>query len=201
MLVTLRAAVPGAEPVAVVSLAHGRCLRPAVRYKPGGIEPPPAAGMSATAVVLPHVGGPRPLIVTEAAARVVAVLGGGERRDAATAALLGDGLHLLGDAWQPAPPAAGWEVRLTGPGTVLVIDPHGGAYYDGELEQPATWRAAVAARGAVELLAGTDGIGAGGPGNPEPGVLALESAARAGRLVGATITARHDRRRWRDRPA
>lgn len=184
VVVVVRPGAAGAE-TAVVNLAHGGCVPSQVRREQGPLAAPTAGGMTATAAVLPHISGPRALLVTELTTPVTA-RAGLERVDMGTAVLLGGGLHLLPDAWQPAPAAAGWAVLLPSPRSAVVLDPAGGRYYDGSLDQPPPWRQLAATRGTVELIAGVSGM-AGGPGDPGPGVRALESAARAGRLVGGTI--------------
>jgi hypothetical protein len=126
--------------------------------------------------------------VTELPAAPVAVAGPGERYDLATGALLSMGLRLLASPWEPAPAASGWSVSLS-PRSALVTCPDGDRYYEGSLDQPPQWRLAAKRLGSVELLAGTAGIAAAGPGQPGPGIAALEAAARAGRLVGATVSA------------
>jgi hypothetical protein len=188
VVITMRGGPGVSGRVAVAGLAHGRCCPPQVIEQPGALEAPSGALMTATAVLLPAPGGYRALLVTELTSPPVAVTGPGERHDLATGALLAMGLHLLSSPWEPAPPASGWDVRLT-PRAAVVTDPDGGCYYQGSLEQPRTWRQLVTRQGAVELLAGTAGIAAAGPGNPEPGLAVLEAAAAAGRLAGATVSA------------
>jgi len=194
VVVVIRPGAPGGEPSAVVNLAHARCLASQVRHEPDPLAAPGAGSMSATAAVLPYPGpaGPRALLITELTTAVVARARPAEPVDMTSAVLLGDGLHLLPDAWQPAPPAAGWAVLLPSPRSAVVLDPHGGRYYDGDLDQPAPWRRLAAARGTVELIAGVAGT-TGGRGNPGPRLRTLEAAARAGRLVGGTVIVRPGR--------
>jgi hypothetical protein len=187
VLVTLQDGPGDTGRIAVAGLAHGRCCPPQVIDRPGILQVPAEAGMTAKAAVLPHASGRRALLVTELAAPPVAVAGPGERHDLATGVLLSLGLHLLPTPWEPAPPAGGWAVRLPTADAAVVTDPEGGCYYEGGLGQPRKWRQLVARRGTVELLAGVAGMDAAGPGNPEPGLAALEAAAKAGRLVGATV--------------
>lgn len=186
--------LPGTPQAAHVRLAHPWCS-PSQILRDSGIMPVPVDGdMTAKAAI---VDGYRTLLITELSAPVSAVLDGGERQDMATGMLLSLGLHLLADPWQPAPPADGWSVTLSSVDTAVVTDPDGRAYYEGGLDQPRKWRKLVAARGTVELLAGVTGIDAATPGNPQPGLAALEAAARAGDLVGATIPVVATRKRRR----
>ena len=168
---------------AVVRLAHARCARPGVVDAGGALAVPGEAGMSAKAALVDG----RALLIAELASAPVAVLGGGERRDLVTGELLSMGLHLLADPWRPAPDAPGWLVTITAPGAVLVADPGGGAFYDGTLDMPGAWLATVAGAGRVELVAGV--AGTAGVDGTAANMAALESAARAARLVGATVRA------------
>jgi hypothetical protein len=167
----------------VVRLAHARCSAPGVVDAGGLLAAPGEASMSAKAAVVDG----RPLLIAELVAAPVAVLGDGERDDLMTGALLRMGLHLLASPWEPAPESPGWLVTIAAAGTVLVSDPDGGAFYDGGLDMPGPWLGAVSGAGRVELVAGVAGTAGvdGAAGN----VAALESAARAGRLVGATVRA------------
>lgn len=179
---------PALAPVGVVQLAHNQCSASRVVQSPEALNAPAEVRMAATAALLPSADGLRAVLITELLAPVVQVTGPGERRDLATSALLGMGLHMLATPWDRAPDASGWLVRLSSR-AALVTDPAGDCYYEGPLQQPQPWHQLVARRGTVELLAGTAGIGAAAPGRPEPGLAALDEAARVGRLVGATVPA------------
>lgn len=99
--------------------------------------------------------------------------------------LLGRGLHLLGRAGHRPPPAPGWSVTFPSPAAAVITGPET-LLYDGELIRPWLWQQAAAALGTVELLAGVTGLAALGPDGSAAALLA--DAARAGRLIGGTIT-------------
>jgi hypothetical protein len=183
-VVVLLDPVPGGEFRAVVRLGHAACCAPQVREAGASLAAPGAARMLAKAAVLGHPAGDRPVLITELATPAVEVTGPGERADLATGALLGLGLHLLASPWEPAPPAPGW-VAVVSPRKAVIIDPDAGRFYAGGVDYPPGWLDLAGQRGAVELLAGADGIG--GPGDAVVG--ALEAAAAAGRLVGGLMPA------------
>jgi len=189
-VIVLLSAAPGpAGPqVAHVRLAHGRCAPSQVISDAASLAAPPEATMSLTAGVVPHGDGLRVLLIAEPSVHLSLVTAAdGERVDTALAALLGQGLHLLASAGEPAPRAPGWLVSLPSPAEAVISDPSGDLFYAGELQQPREWRRLTASRGEVELLTGAAGIGADGPAQT---LAALADAARGGRLAGATVAVR-----------
>lgn len=160
---------------AVLRLGHAACCNPEVRSGTH-LRPPEGARMLAAAGVLAHPAGDRPVLVTELTAVTAAVTGPGERADLGAGELLRLGLHLLADPWEPAPRSGGWAAAFP-PGRAVVTDPEGGEFYRGTVDFPPGWPGLAARQGAVELLAGADGIAGGGAAVPR----ALESAAAAGR--------------------
>jgi len=177
----------GAARTAVVKLAHPRCCPPGVIEADSLLPVLATVGMTALAAVI----GRRPVLMTELAAPAFAV-DRGERTDLTAGAMLSQGLHLIAAPWEPAPAAPGWLAVMTAARAVRVTGPDGQPHYDGTLAPPPGWRELVAARRQVELLTGVDGldaIAAGAAAAP-----ALEAAAAAGRLAGATIRARVTRR-------
>jgi hypothetical protein len=173
----------GAARTAVVKLAHPRCCPPGVIEAGSPLPRLAAVGMTALAAVVAG----RPVLMTELTAPAFTV-DRGERTDLAAGAMLSQGLHLIAAPWEPAPAAPGWLAAVTGPRAVRVTGPDGEPHYDGTLAPPPGWRQLVAAARKVELLTGVDGLAAIAAGADAAG--ALESAAAAGRLAGATIRAR-----------
>jgi len=182
-----RAPGPAGPQVAHVRLVHGRCAPSQVISDAGSLAVPPETTMSLTAGVVPHRDGRRVLLIAEPSVHLSLATSEGERVDPVLATLLGQGLHLLASAGEPAPHAPGWLVSLPSPAEAVICDPTGDMFYAGELQQPREWRRLTASRGQVELLTGAAGIGAGGPAQT---LAALADAARGGRLAGATVAVR-----------
>ncbi len=184
---------PGAGPegpqVAHVRLAHTRCSPSVIVTVASSVPVPAEMTVTATAAVLPHPAGPRPLLITEPSVHLSSVTSPGERVDPVISGLLERGLHQLLTVSEPAPPAPGWTVRAV-PAGVLVCEPSGEVFYDGELPRPRAWRQAARKRGTVELLTGVVGFRSAGPGASGEGMAALAEAARRGRLTGGTVALR-----------
>jgi hypothetical protein len=171
----------------VARIAHESCSSSQVVDVPEGTlrvaEQAPAV---AVAAVLPHSAGLRPVLVVEPGASV-SILQDGERIDGVTAHLLGLGLHLVAALGHTPGEAPGWQVELTSAVTARALYPGGDALYDGDLIMPPPWLRLVADRGGCLLLVAS-GLGlAEGLGEVAEGMRRLNSAARAGRLVGALV--------------
>lgn len=171
-----------------VRLAHQRCSPSKVIHDPGTMTVPAETGVRATAVILPAGLRHRALLIVEPSSSLVSITAGGERQDLLTAELLGLGMSLVSTPWERAPEASGWLVWLPSRAEAIVCDPGGDVIYEGELDQPRSWRQ-VTRGGQVELLVGSVGLPAL-EGDPSAGLQALEEAARQGRMVGATVAVR-----------
>lgn len=182
------AGLPDSPQVAHVRLAHSGCLPSQVITSPEPGEPP-GGQMMLTAAVVPHRSGPRALLIAQMSVTMAVLEPGGGRTDLWLSSLLGQGLHLLGAADEPAPPSAGWVVLLPSPGAAVIRDPHG-LFYEGSLPQPLLWRQLTGRRGQVELLAGMAEVPASAGELPS----LLAEAARDGELVGGSVVIRRARR-------
>jgi hypothetical protein len=167
-------------------VAHPGCAEPGVLPVPA--ELPADLSMTVVAGIVPHASGPRAVVLAEPSATVTTLPAapGGERTDAVAAWLLRLGLHLLGRAGQLAPPAPGWRLALPSPAAAVITGPGATVLYEGTMIRPAGWERVDAARGGAELLTGVSGVAGLGPHDSAAALLA--GAARAGRLVGGTIT-------------
>jgi hypothetical protein len=180
---------PGGPQAAHVRLAHPGCAPSAVITTATPPLVPADTTMIGTAAVIPHPNGPRALLITELSVHLSSVISAGERGDPALDVLLEGGLHLLPRLGDRAPPSPGWALQLPSRWQAAVLDPAGGAHYDGELEQPRAWRQLVRRQRAAELLTGVIGLRSPAT-SPQEALALLAEAAHGGRLAGGTITLR-----------
>lgn len=85
----------------------------------------------------------------------------------------------------------GWAAELDATGRHLHVTDPGGSLYDGDLGAavPTGWHQALERRGLLVVLVASSGVGSDSA-NP---AYALDSARRAGGVVGAQIRARQPR--------
>jgi hypothetical protein len=176
--------------VAHARIAHGRCSPSRVIDTGQAYQVAPELTMTVLAAVLPHAAGYRAVVIAEPPVSISAASAAGDRVDLVVAALMQRGLSMVASAGQRPPAAPGWAVSLPSAAEAVITGLGGELFYAGEMVQPTPWRRLAAGLGAVELLVGTVGLAAVGPGDVSAGLRALGAVARAGRLVGGTIAVR-----------
>lgn len=180
----------GAEPAMVVlydagplvgwaRVVHARCAP----ERPGRAGLAGEHLLTVVAGLVPHATGDRAVILAEFADSATATSEAGDRVDLVAGWLMGRGLHPLTRAGQRPPAAPGWSLWLPSPGLAVIAGPET-TLYQGTMITPDGWTAVARSRGA-ELLVGVSGLATLGQ---EPGTRVIADAARAGRLVGGTIT-------------
>lgn len=179
-----------------ILFAHARCAGSQIRE--ADVEPPEGSfgemDMRAAAAVLadPSTPTPWPLLLIEPLADAMTLTETGEQVNLFLSHMLTAGLWPV-RAGEALPGLAdGWELRLHGPDTVRLRSTDGTVVYEGGCEQPESWRALVLGTGSCTVLVGAIGLYAVPHAEMTPARLLslIDSAVRAGELVGGIVTAR-----------
>lgn len=175
-----------------VVYAHAACAPSGVRPFPEGYEPPVADHrMTVAALLVDHGETSLPVLVCESVTKAYRV-GEQSTDDLVTDFLLDQGFTRTGQLHQAPPNVDEWVCILlldhAGLDTdgLFILDPHGGIFFQGTLVLPDGWMQEAARHGQAVLYCGDVGLPA--LGNDEARTAALAAAAKAGRVVGGSIT-------------
>lgn len=179
-----------------ILFAHARCASSQILE--ADVEPPEGSlgetDMRAAAAVLadPSTRTPWPLLLIEPFADAMTVTETGEQVNLFLSRMLTAGLSPV-RAGEALPGLAdGWELQLNGPDTARLRSTDGTVVYEGGCEQPDSWRTLVLGTGSCTVLIGAIGLYAVPHAEMTPARLLslLDSAVRAGELVGGIVTVR-----------
>jgi len=149
--------------------------------------------MRAMAAVLPYSSAPttRALLLLEPLSDATTVTESGEQVNLFLSHMLDAGLAPVRSGEDLPVWADGWELRLYGPDAVTLHSADGAAVYEGSCEQPESWHELVVGAGSCIVLIGAIGLYAvRGAEMTFTRLLSLiDSAARAGELVGGIVAA------------
>jgi hypothetical protein len=181
-----------------VLLAHARCGNSQI-VAADADRPEELSGemkVRSTTAILSFMSAPtiRPLLLLEPLTDATALAEGSERVNLFLARMRDAGLTLVRTGEELPSWAEGWELRLKGRDAATLRRPDGTTEYEGECDQPDSWRQLVLGTGVCVMLLGQLGLYAvpDGEMTVERLFSLIDTAARAGELVGGIVMVREE---------